>query len=254
MKKFSDISVLILAGQREGLVDPLCAQAGVDRKAIIPILGTPMIDYVLNALDKSGLKKPYYISGFDADYRNDLTQSPSAPGPAGSAAAAIEAGIDYPLLITTCDHALLTPEMLDSFISQAQNSDADFCLGLADKSIIQPAYPNVKRTYLKFNDRHVSGCNLFYLANSKGLDVIRFWRRAQDFRKQPIRLAASVGFTLPIRYLLGQLSLSGAFTYASKKLNLKAKPILIPIAEAAIDVDKPSDLELVELILAARKA
>jgi len=56
----------------------------------------------------------------------------------------------------------------------------------------------------------------------------------------------------PFLYLFGRLSLSGAFEYGSRKIGITAKPILIPIAEAAIDVDKPSDLELVERILAAR--
>ena len=36
-------SVLILAGQREGVVDPLCADAEVKRKALVPINGRPMI-------------------------------------------------------------------------------------------------------------------------------------------------------------------------------------------------------------------
>jgi hypothetical protein len=35
----------------------------------------------------------------------------------------------------------------------------------------------------------------------------------------------------------------------SKRLKITAVPILIPIAEAAIDVDKLSDKELVERIL-----
>ena len=257
MKNSSDISkisVLILAGQREGVIDPLCEMTGADRKAIIPILGKPMIDYVLEALDAGGLSRPFHISGFGADYADGLTQSPSAPGPAGSATAAIEAGMNYPILVTTCDHALLTPEMLHSFLGQCLESDADLCVGLADKTIIQPAYPKVKRTYLNFKGQSVSGCNLFYLSNEKGLEAIRFWKRAQTYRKQPVRLAASVGFLTPLLYLLGQLSLSGAFRYASKRLKIKAKPIIIPIAEAAIDVDKPSDLELVEIILAKRNA
>jgi len=249
-----DISVLILAGQREGVVDPLCEMTGTDRKAIIPILGRPMIMYPLEALETAGFRLPYHVSGFDANYDKRLTQSPSAPGPAGSAAAAIEYGMTYPILVTTCDHALLTPEMLESFVSQAQDSGADFCVGLAEKTIIQPAYPNVKRTYLNFSDRSVSGCNLFYLANSEGLKAIRFWKRAQNFRKQPVRLAASVGLLTPILYLSGRLSLNGAFEFASKKLGIRARPILIPIAEAAIDVDKPSDLELTETILVRRQA
>lgn len=252
--KFSDISVLILAGQREGVVDPLCAMTGADRKAIIPILGRPMIDYPLDALETAGLKQPFHVSGFDANYDGRLVQAPSAPGPAGSAAAAIEDGMKYPILVTTCDHALLTPEMLESFLMQAQKNGADFCVGLAEKSVIQPAYPETKRTYLNFNDTSVSGCNLFYLANEKGLEAIRFWKRAQNFRKQPVRLAASIGLTAPILYLTGRLTLNGAFEYGSRKIGITARPVLIPIPEAAIDVDKPADLELVETIMSAQQS
>lgn len=252
MKNRSDISVLILAGQREGVTDPLCELRSTDRKAIIPILGKPMLDYAVDALETFGLKTPYHISGFDAGYDKRLIQAPCAPGPAESAAAALSAGMSFPVLMTTCDHALLTPEMLEAFINGAQNSGADFCAGLAEKTVIQPAYPDVKRTYLKFSDRSVSGCNLFYIANENGIKAIEFWKRAQSFRKRPVRLAFSVGFLAPIMYLAGLLSLDGAFRYASRKIGINAKPVLIPIAEAAIDVDKPSDLELVEKILSRK--
>jgi len=247
-----DVSVLILAGQREGVVDPLCAEAGVERKAIIPINGRPMIDYVLHALEKSGLKIPFHVSGFEADYDVRLTQSPSAPGPAGSAYAALDNGITLPCLMTTCDHPLLTPEMLEIFISKAKESGGDFCVGFAEKDIIQPAYPHVKRTYWNFSDIPVSGCNLFYIANENGLAAVEFWKQAQHLRKQPIKLARTVAWGLLFKYLLGSLSLSDAFIYVSKRLNINAKSILIPIAEAAIDVDKPSDKVLVETILTAR--
>jgi hypothetical protein len=35
---------------------------------------------------------------------------------------------------------------------------------------------------------------------------------------------------------------------------MRLKAVILPFAEAAIDVDKPADLELVERILAARAA
>ena len=55
-----------------------------------------------------------------------------------------------------------------------------------------------------------------------------------------------------IRFGLGTLTLDGAFRIVSNRLGLTAKPILLPFAEAAIDVDKPSDLELAEAILKLR--
>ena len=248
------VSVLILAGQREGVVDPLCEAAGVERKAIIPINGKPMIDYVLDALTSAKLKAPFHVSGFDAAYDSRLTQSPSAPGPAGSAYAALTDDISFPCLMTTCDHPLLTQDMLDFFTVKAIESGADFCVGFAQKSVIQPAYPDVKRTYWNFSDTPVSGCNLFYIANEKGLAAIEFWKQAQHLRKQPIKLARTVAWGLLFKYLLGRLTLTEAFAYISKRLGITASPILIPIAEAAIDVDKPSDKVLVERILAEGKA
>lgn len=249
-----DVSVLILAGQREGVIDPLCAEAGIERKAVLPINGRPMIDYVLGALRAAGLRRPFHISGFGADYNADLAQSPSAPGPAGSALASVEAGIETPILLTTCDHPLLTEAMVRAFVKGAKESGADFCVGLAEKSVIDPAYPHVKRTYLKFKDTSTSGCNLFYIANNKGIEAIRFWQTAQHHRKNPLKLAGQFGIAIFVRYLFGQLTLDGAFKYASKKMKIDARPVLLPFAEAAIDVDKPSDKVLVEEILDARVA
>jgi hypothetical protein len=42
------------------------------------------------------------------------------------------------------------------------------------------------------------------------------------------------------------------FQIVSRRFELIAKPIVLPFAEAAIDVDKPSDLELAETILRQR--
>ena len=243
------VSVLILAGQRDGIVDPLCAEAGVERKAILPINGKPMINYVLEALDGAKLKKPYHVSGFDAVYDERLVQARSGAGPADSCAIALSEGIEFPCIITTADHPLLTAQMLDQFITAARQSGADFCVGLAEKSVIQPAYPKVRRTYLRFSDTSVSGCNLFYIANTKGLAAIEFWKQAQHLRKEPVKLARKLGWRVLFKYLFGRLSLSGAFDYASSILDIKADAINIPIAEAAIDVDKPSDKVLVEAIL-----
>lgn len=245
-------SVLILAGQREGVVDPLCAEAGIERKALLPLAGRAMIDYVLQTLADSPVKMPFHVSGFDASYDARLVQSPSAPGPAGSALIAIEAGITTPLLITTADHPLLTPQMVQAFLDGAVASGADFCVGFADKRVIQPAYPHVKRTYLNFSDRSVSGCNLFYITNTSGVEAIRFWQRAQHDRKKPWKLARRFGIGTLIKFAFGRLSLDDGFDHASRLLGMTARPVMIPIAEAAIDVDKPSDKTLVERILTER--
>ena len=50
-------------------------------------------------------------------------------------------------------------------------------------------------------------------------------------------------------YLLRLLTLKGALRRISRQLGCPAAPVVLEEAEAAVDVDKPADLELVEAIL-----
>lgn len=260
------VQVLILAGQRSKdgvpLPDALCQHAGVVWKALLPILERPMIQYVLDALSSSqNLKTGYLVSGLPQDVFTDLQtgqkqialqRSPSGDGPANSVVQAVAQNPNFPLLVTTCDHALLTPHMVDHFIQNAQAGGKDFVVGIASKDIILPAYPHVKRTYLSFSDNHVSGCNLFYIANDSGMRAIEFWQSAQRDRKKPWKLARRLGIGMLFQYVRGRLGLDDCFEFVSRSLGIDAGYVLLPFAEAAIDVDKPSDLELVREILSKR--
>ena len=242
-------AVLILAGQREGVIDPLCAAAGVSHKAEIPVAGVPMLGRVVAALAGAGLSENICVSGYQG---SSLKQVPSGAGPADSVALGLADIDDYPCLITTCDHALLTSDMVQTFIARAEADGSDICVGFATEETIALEYPETKRTYLRFSDEAVSGCNLFYMSNANGLKAIEFWQSVQHLRKNPLKLARKVGVGVGVKYAAGRLSLSGAFDYASKRIGISAAPVLLPFAEAAIDVDSPSDLKLVESILEAK--
>lgn len=243
------LRVIILAGQRPGR-DPLCEHAGVSFKADIQVAGMAMVDRVATALKGAGLSEPFELSGYP-DPREGFKLTASGEGPADSALAAAGAG-GFPVLVTTCDHALLTSEMVTEFLEGARQSGADFVVGLASRDRIQMEYPETKRTYMVFNDLAVSGCNLFYIANEDGLAAINFWKDAQHLRKKPLKLASKIGAKITIKYALKRLSLQGAFDYASRRVGTRVAPVLIDHAEAAIDVDCPSDLTLVEEILSRR--
>lgn len=244
------VQTLVLAGQREGVVDSLCEAFGVDYKVQTPIAGKPMLSWVKEALNIAGLKEPYLISGFPLS-GSEWIDMGSGAGPADSALIALEQAA-MPCLMTTGDHPLLTGDMIETFLSKAIESGADFCVGFASEPTIKAVYPHTKRTYLRFADIAVSGCNLFYIANKNGLKALEFWKDAQHLRKKPLKLARKIGIGLGVRYAAGKLSLDGAFEEASWKIGIVAKPVLLPFAEAAIDVDKPSDHALVEAILEKR--
>jgi CTP:molybdopterin cytidylyltransferase MocA len=159
--------------------------------------------------------------------------------------------LPLPLLITTADHPLLSAAMIDRFCA-AVPVDADAAVAVVRASLLQRSYPNAIRTYYRFAGEGYSGCNLFLLQSPDALRVVELWTRLERHRKQPWRLIAEVGPIALLRFLLGRLDLEGAMHHLSTRVGAKVRAVEMPFAEAAIDVDKPADLELAEAILARR--
>ena len=63
---------------------------------------------------------------------------------------------------------------------------------------------------------------------------------------------AAIGPLTLLRFLLGRLTLAAAVQRLSAIIGASIAAVEMPFAEAAIDVDKPSDLALAERILAGR--
>ena len=111
----TEVNTLVLAGQRAGVTDPLCAEFEVEFKVETPLLGRPMLEYVERALDQAGLSRPYLISGYPKA-GDGWIQAGSGAGPADSALIALNQ-TKLPCIMTTGDHPLLTAEMVIYFIT-----------------------------------------------------------------------------------------------------------------------------------------
>lgn len=257
-------NALILAGnRREG--DPVAALAGVSHKALAPINGVPMLLRLYRTLkacpgiacihvciDDGGLLDPVPELA-DARDAGDLVIVPPAESPAASLALTLERiGLAIPLLATTADHPLLSVEMVRHLFAEAPK-DADLAVGLADAERVSAAYPGAIRTYYRFQAQRVSGCNLFLALRPSARNVALFWRRMERHRKQPWRLVLEIGPLALLRVALGRMSLAGAFAHVSRLTGAVIRPVLLPFAEAPIDVDKPADFTLVSDILKRRE-
>lgn len=229
----------------------------VAHKCLVPVGGEPMIVRVLRALRLCGRIGRIAICIDDLEAARpalsaygDLIYTPSADTAPGSVLKSVEeAGLNWPVLVTTADHALLTPDMLEHFLAQSDLTGASLTAGLAARETIEAELPETRRTYLRFADLHVSGCNLFGLITADALPIIRFWQQADKNRKKPWKLIGAFGLKPLLLWLAGRLTLDRAFQIASQKLGAKARPVLMPFARAAVDVDKPSDKELVDKLL-----
>lgn len=259
----SEVVAIVLAGQRPG-PDRVAAPLGLKAKALAPVLGRAMIDRLLDTLtDAAAITSVIIVED------GSLEPLANAPG----VAAALESGfarimpasdkisdsvlsairdtgenVDY--LVTTADNPLLTPEMIEDFLKDAQGSD--LAVGMAERTRIEAAYPEIPRTYYQFKDRAVSGANLFHVGGAAGLKAIELWSFVEQHRKQPLRISAKFG--MKNLWLMGfrRLTVADAFKRASAKAECVIRPVVMNHAEAAIDVDKPVDLLIAEAILARR--
>lgn len=248
-------TALVLAGTRPG-GDPLAAHAGVSHKALIEVGGQPMLARVLAALAAVpqvarivvAIDRPELLAQMPACGK-PVEPMPTGAGPSASVAAALERE-GTPLLVTTADHALLQPQWVSEFVAAAAN-EADACIALARREAVLAAVPDTQRTWLRFSDGSYSGCNLFLLRTPAAAGVVRLWQQMEAERKKPLSLLARLGFGYVLRYRAGWLSLPQALARLGQLAGgARLYPVALSDGRAAIDVDKPADLDLVRKLLA----
>ncbi len=253
---------LVLAGRR-GTSDPLDQLQTGTHPALIDVVGVPMLLRVIRSLRESERIGPIAIS-IDAvsaltnpelEANHELVHHQSLDSPSRSVRDALSGfGAGHPVLVTTADHALLTPEIIADFLDRADASRVDLAVGVVEQSVIQSAYPQTTRTYLRFREGSYSGANLFAFRTPRAALAAEFWVKAEQFRKRPWRLASVFGPVSLLLFALRRLSFDAALERGSAAIGCRVGAVRLPFAEAAIDVDRPSDLELVSKILAARVA
>ncbi|MDX1710737.1 MAG: nucleotidyltransferase family protein [Rhodovibrionaceae bacterium] len=258
-------TALVLAGSR-GPGDPVARAAGVGHKALAPVAGRPMILRVLDALEQSGEVGPIAVvieAGADLSSVPELAtmfdegrllRFDAASGPAASVAEALKRlDTQAPVLVTTADHPLLSPQMIAEVLRGAPR-EAAVTVAVTPAEVVRGCYPGSVRTFYRFGKDAVSGCNLFVLRGHEARRAVAFWQTIEGARKRPWRMVAALGPVTLAAFLAGRLSLEGALARLSRRLGVPLGVVRLAIAEAAIDVDRPEDLALVERILTEREA
>jgi GTP:adenosylcobinamide-phosphate guanylyltransferase len=253
-------TALVLAGQRPG-VDRLAAHFGRAAKALIPVAGEPMLGRVLRALaaadgiariivlaqDAPALLADSALGDIAADPR--IVARVSGRTISGSVRAAIaDPAIGLPVLVTTADNVMLTPETIAEFLGAAGGSDVG--VAMVERTRLEAAVGPNRRTWLTFRDGAFTGANLFALTGPAAANALRFWERVEQDRKSVLRLAAHFGPVLLVQMLLRRLTLHQALAAAGRKLGASAAPVLLSDGRMGVDVDKPEDHALAERLLA----
>jgi GTP:adenosylcobinamide-phosphate guanylyltransferase len=261
------VTAIILAGRRPG-PDPLLDGAlltgrAIATKALLPIATRPMLLHVTDALltvpdvgsvivlaqDSAALRVAPEFAALSTDPRIDWVEADR--GISQSLKSVIKR-LGEPVLVTTADNVLLTPDMVTDFLQGAAGSDV--AVALVDRRTLMARYPLSQRTWLKFRGGWWSGANLFWMGGRDVLPLLDFWASIEQDRKKGLKIIAAFGPWLLLGTVLRLLSVQAGVRRAGLRFGLDARVVPMRQAEACIDADKPAGVALIETIFAARRA
>ncbi|MBW1981301.1 MAG: nucleotidyltransferase family protein [Deltaproteobacteria bacterium] len=260
----SRFTAVVLAADR-GADDPVARAAGVCCKSLTPIGDRAMVLHVVDALRAAREVRQIILCGPPRETiardrelstlvsSGEVRWIANRETPSTSTHHVLATlSDDLPVLVTTSDHALLNSHMVDHFCTEARRSGCDVVAGVAAHHEVQAAYPETKRTAIRLQDGAYCGCNLFAFLTGVGRRAASHWKTVEKKRKKPLHLVSSFGPLTLLRFALGKLTSQEALSRVSRKFGLRAGIVLLPFPEAAIDVDTPSDWQLVQRIVAGR--
>ena len=255
--------VLLLAGERPG-GNALSQHFNTESGALVPLGDQTLLQRVLQTVKHAQRIDGGYLLGPDAATRerhpqidrwcHDAGLKWRAPAvtPASSCCDALRDTALTRAIITTADHALLQPDMLDAFAAQVQAATAqgaDFVAGLVPYARVQEEFPDNRRTLLRLRGGPYCGANLFAVTSTRGVRIFELWRRMEALRKQPWRMAQQLGFGTLCRYVAGQLSLDQACARVGRLADANVQAQIVPWARAAVDIDSLDDWRLADRLL-----
>lgn len=257
-------SALVVAASRRGVEDELAKRGGVSHKCFIDIAGEPMLLIVVRALLQAG-RIGHVVVSIDEEARGEAEEllAPleghiSVVGSQPTLGASVLSAIDeipdlLPLVITTGDNALHTPEIVRFFCDALDDCGGDAALGLTRAETLLERFPEGSRAFHRFRDMSLSSCNIYALLTRESVKAARVFDSGGQFAKKPWRFLASFGLAAFVVYK-SRLATFGQFmSLLSRGLRIETRAVFMPFAEAPIDVDRVSDWKLAERIINERK-
>ena len=257
-------TALVMAGKRSGVLDPLAANAKVNQKCVVPVRGKPMIEHVIEAVsacerigeirvvahEPEEIRAIPLVAKLEAEGR--LVFRPGAFNLVDSVFSGAEGG-GYPILITTADNCLVTPEGYAEFVEKALAAKADAAAALARKEDVIAADPEGQAKFYEFTDGGYSNCNMYWIGSEQALGAAEIMRGGGQFVKFPSRIAKAFGVTNLIRFFLGRGTKEKLFAQVSRRFGFKMVPLEMSNGYCAIDVDNERTFEVTERLLAKRE-
>lgn len=244
------IDALVLAGSPNDGPLRLCSPASYE--ALIPIRGKLMVEYVVDALRQCDRVDRIVIVGpreelaghFNEDGREVLVEK------GRGLTENVLLGLKHlpgarRVLLLTSDIPLITKKAIDNFIDLCGGAEADLYYPIVPREVVERRFTASRRTYVKLKEGVYTGGNIFLLNPNVVEECMPRGQKLVDARKNPLQMCRLVGFIFLIKFLMKNITLDEAQRTVSRLLGLKGRVVISQYPEVGVDVDKPSDLELV---------
>lgn len=243
-------NLIILAGGEKG---PLSKEYGCNSKALLPIHGKPMLDWVIEAFYNSPYIDNIVVVGGDELDKLSCMRHVRKRLPAGiNVIQNLLHGMTYlktniygasdkhnGYLISFCDAVFLNTEIINETIKNINESKSEVVFHYVEKNSFEKANLPAQRTYLPIGGKHYTGTTIYYLKKfrmiTKLLDELM---RLRENRKDPEKILEMLGCK-------GK-DLAGIESVLSERLSSSVKIYESPHPQLGMDVDKPSDYELAQ--------
>ena len=261
----SPVTIIVLAGQRAGVVNSLAARAGVSHKCLAPIRGRPLIAHVLDTVTRLEGVRDVRIS-VEPEVHAEIARLVAGYAGRGVPIAlvanernivdsvhAAAGGDPGPFIITTADNVLLTPEGIEQVRRELASVDGVFAL--ARKGSVLAAHPDGQRNFYRFRDDDYANCNIYGLADRRALDRgAEIFRGGGQFMKSAWRMMRAFGTGNILLLALGFFDRAGAMKRLSRRLGIEVTATEFADGALAIDVDNERTYRVCEEILAKRES
>jgi len=244
-------AALILAGGKSSAAFAHAA-GGVTNRALVPLAGRPMLDYVVEAVG-GGLRdggRVLVATTLDTPVPAGCVRVVSGASLVDTLLAGVRAleGDETRLLVATADIPFLTGASVADFLERARETGAGFAWPIVPADVCAAKFPGMRRTTLRLREGTFTGGNLALLDPAFLREREAVLREAYARRKSVVGLARLLGAPLLLRLaasrlIPGLLSIAHAEAAVGRVLGVRTRAVVSAFAELGADVDKPEDLD-----------
>jgi len=252
------MDAIVTAGGIPGPDDPLYPLTQGIAKAMLPLAGKPMIQWVIQALDAATQVDDILIIGLEASSAIRSARPLHFLPNQGGMIENVQSGLRKVLeihpaakhaLIVSSDVPAITGEMLDWLVTQVQSSapaDDDAYYNVVTRQVMETRFPGAKRTYVHLKDMEVCGGDVNVASTALANNNDGLWREIVSSRKNPLQQAALLGLDTLALVLSRQATLEDAVRRVCQRVGLRGRALVCPYAEIGMDVDKPHQHAMLE--------